>query len=400
MNTAIVSTQLKQLLQCKNIWIYGAGKKGKTLLENFHFLNIPINGVVISKKDGTKILNTKVMELSEVSTPADDTLFIITASEKHHREIITTLNNFGFNKFIIWDKEYLCELWKIADYKFVDRRTKREKCCFILAGYKEFLWDIVFTRFQNFIPKDIDVCIISSGADNEKLSRIATNNSWSYLTTKINSVTLVQNIAFAIFKDYKLVYKIDEDIFITKNSLEKLYHGFMHSNEYANFVPGIVVPLIPVNGYGYHMILSRLNLIKEYEKKFGRVLVGGNPDREIENNPEAAIFMWTKCPQIDEMNISFETIYADKPHVNLCAVRFNIGFILMEHSLWGDMQGFNVSGNVDMGVDEEALCAECINRSKAITVCNNTVVGHFAFGRQTNRMKEIYNNNRQWFDIN
>ena len=160
----------------KNIWIYGAGRIGKKLLKDFDFFNISIRGVVISNYDGTRIPNTPVYELARVTTSSEETLFIITSSPVFHSEIIDHLKKYHFEHYIIWDSRSLCELWRHIDYRFVDRRAQNNKCCFILAGYKEFLWKNVFMRFKQFIPKDVDVCVISSGIYSDKLEKIAREN--------------------------------------------------------------------------------------------------------------------------------------------------------------------------------------------------------------------------------
>ena len=75
-------------------------------------------------------------------------------------------------------------------YKFVDRKKDHNKLCIILAGYKEFLYEDVFSRIKKFISDDIDVCLVSSGLYSEKLDKIAEENNWSYVSTKKNKVTL------------------------------------------------------------------------------------------------------------------------------------------------------------------------------------------------------------------
>lgn len=339
---------------------------------------------------------TRICELPEVRTPAEDTAFIITVPAKFYDVITESLRGHGFGNYTIWDSECLNRLWKLADYDFTDRRKYGGKCCFILAGYKEFLWEDVFERFTRFMPADIDVCILSSGMHSGRLEKIAEENSWSYLSTKVNSVTLIQNVAFAVYNEYEWIYKLDEDMFVTEGAFEKLYSNYRRAQNISCYEPGIMAPLIPVNGYGYSRILNRIGKTEEYERNFKKVNIGGNPDSEIEKNPETAVFMWKNCPQIDKLN----RIFANETEIDVCSVRLSIGFILLKHSFWEDMQGFSVSGNTDMGTDEEELCAQCMNKSKSIMVSTNTVVGHFAFGRQTGRMKEFYEENPGWFKVN
>lgn len=381
--------------QYNHVWIYGAGKCGRKLLQVFSVLGIENNGIVISRADGTVIPGVCVCGLSDIHTDRASTLFIITVSCRFHEEIIQNLHTAGYKHFIIWNAVYMQELWKTAEYAFTDRRKGIKKCCFLLAGYKKFLWESVFERFVYALPPDVEVCILSSGLYDETLEKKAEEYGWSYLRTKINSVTLIQNIAYALFDKAVWIYKMDEDIFLTKRAFEKLYDGYKKmETESANSV-GIAAPLIPLNGYGYITVLKEQRLLETYEERFGKAYIGGNPGSEIEKNPEAAVFMWDRCQRIDDLNRVFER----SGKIRTCHVRFSIGFILMKRSFWSNMNGFSVSGSTDMGTDEEEVCAECINHSRAIVVCHDTVVGHFSFGGQTERMKRYFEEHSERFSI-
>lgn len=56
---------------------------------------------------------------------------------------------------------------------FLDNSRNKETMCFILAGYKQFTWDIIFKRIKKFCPNDIDICIVSSGLFSNNLKIIA-----------------------------------------------------------------------------------------------------------------------------------------------------------------------------------------------------------------------------------
>ena len=379
----------------QNIYIYGAGKEGRKVYNALTFFKVPVQNFVISKYDGAYCFEREVIELSQVKTHPDESFFIVTVPKQHQEDVISNLKERGYNNYIVWASSELNELWRSADYTFEDRRKNKEKCCFILSGYKEFLWEDVFARIEAFAPDDIDFCIISSGLYNEKLSAKAKANNWSYLATKVNSVTIIQNVAMALFEDYKWVYKIDEDMFITKDSFEKLYACYKDVEQTGEYHVGIVAPLIPVNGYGYKRVLKEIGKEEAYIARFGTIVSGGNPASEIEKNPETAVFMWNDTMQLDQLNRHFEEI----GNPAICGVRFSIGFILMKHSFWDNMNGFFVSGNHDMGRDEEEVCSTCIVNSEAIVIAENTVVGHFSFGKQTAAMKEYYNDNREWFSV-
>ena len=132
-------------------------------------------------------------------------------------------------KFKLYDKvKYLVKDRKSLTKKYIfeNRMKSKEKICFILAGYKEFSYDIVFSRIKKFVPKDVEVCILSSGKYSEKLSKIASDNDWSYLSTEINNVSLVTNLAISLHPEADYIFKMDEDIFITKVKRPVVLHIF------------------------------------------------------------------------------------------------------------------------------------------------------------------------------
>ena len=47
--------------------------------------------------------------------------------------------------------------------KFIDRKKDSKDLCIILAGYKEFLYDDVLGRVNEFAPESMDICVLSSG---------------------------------------------------------------------------------------------------------------------------------------------------------------------------------------------------------------------------------------------
>lgn len=282
--------------------------------------------------------------------------------------------------------------------KFVDRQKYSKDLCIVLAGYKEFLYPAVLGRLKEYAPKDMDICIISSGKWSETLNKLCADNSWSYLSTKENNVSLVQNIAIKNHPNAQYIYKIDEDIFLTENYFERLKEAYLLAQE-GDYVPGVIAPLIPVNGYGHKRILNKLNLEELYLEKFGEVSkhMAGHA-RFVESNPDVAKFFWGEggyVPTIDELNEKFSK---EEKIVNPCSIRFSIGAIMFERKLWEEMKYFNVSfkGN-SLGKDEEQLCNYCNITSQPIMVSENVVVGHLSFGPQNNAMFEFYNEHKDKF---
>lgn len=273
---------------------------------------------------------------------------------------------------------------------FENRSKNKENLCIVLAGYKEFLYDSIFGRLESFMEEDIDVCIISSGKYSEKLVGLCKKNDWSYLSTKENNVSLVQNVAISLFPKAKYIYKLDEDIFITKGYFTKLKKAYEHAF-LGDYHPGIISPLIPINGFTHMLLLDRLGLIDFYKNKFENPIYMAGPERQIESNPDVAKFFWNEgdvFPTIDKLNKMLEN---DPIREEACPIRFSIGAIFFERDFWEKMGYFSVNRAWNgLGADEIKLCRACMEFSRPVMVSKNIVVGHLAFGPQNETMRQYY----------
>lgn len=392
----------EEIIRAKYIWIYGAGKIGKSVVEEFvraDFAN-KICGVVVSdiEEQPDTIGQFDVKSVADINTKNQETLFILAISSKYQDEVKSILKERGYDNYLVWDGELRQNIWYFTEFDFIDRKKNYEKVCFVLSGYKEFLWDSVFERIRRFLPDDVEVCILSSGVYNVQLDKLAKNNGWSYLHTKINDLTLIQNIAITIFDKAEWIYKVDEDIFLTEGCFEKLFFRYSEVIEKEPYDVGFVAPLLPVNGYCYTYLLEQFKLMDDYVEKFGRAKSGGHPTRAIEWNPEAAKYMWgltSEMPHLDRMNTIMEQIGG----YSVCGLRFSIGFILFNRDIWYDMGGFHVFGTPDLGEDERNIIYWSVIKSRAMIIDHATVVGHFSFGKQTEAMKEFYDKHPEYFAI-
>ena len=283
-------------------------------------------------------------------------------------------------------------------YTFESRVNGRENLCIVLAGYKEFCKADVLGRIKKFAEPDIDICVVTSGKYIEDYSNMCRENGWSYLSTKRNNVCLAQNIAISLFPEAKFIYKLDEDIFITKDFFVKLKNTYLKATDEEYYV-GFVAPLIPINGYGYVRILEKLNLADDYASRFGEVKYTTGSAYPIEGDENAAIYMWggTSCvPSIDEINASF----GDGTEYSVIPLRFSIGAILFTRDIWKDMGYFEVAkSGPGMGGDEAQFCRYCVFKAKVMIACENSCVGHLSFGKQNEAMKQFYLANPEKFAI-
>lgn len=284
-----------------------------------------------------------------------------------------------------------------GDYQFHKASIKNsEYLLIIVAGFKEYLWDDVFERISKFAPVNFDICVVSPGVYNERLSNISKGNAWSYLHTKQNKLSLAQNIAIREFPFAKYIFKMDEDIVIGENCFEgliKLYDDVKAKSEYDL---GFISPLLNVNGFSYRLLLTKLGLLEEYKQKFGDIK-SACTQTSAWGNPDSAVYLWKVIEPFDKYAAQFA---CEPLGYKTCPHRFSIGFIFFERTLWEEMVGFTVAEEGILGVEEADICVYCTENSKHIIVSQNVLAGHFSFGPQTARMKEYLQAHKNMLKIN
>ena len=281
-------------------------------------------------------------------------------------------------------------------YHFTDRSKGYKKLCIILIGYKKYLWNDVIGRFKRFVPDDIDVCLLSSGGYLKELEDMAAENSWSYISIKKNNVCLAQNIAINAFPNAELIYKIDEDIFLTEGTFVKMEAALNKAEAELPYRIGMVAPLLNVNAYGYYRILKKLNKLDEYERRFGKCYMEAGQKSPIESNIEIAKFMWGNegiLPQLDVLN----DLFSEKQEITVCPIRLSIGCILYKRSFWESFWRFPVVFGNGMGLDETIAIGAASAFCQVLVVAENSVVGHFGYGPQTQAMRQFMESNPKLF---
>ena len=281
-------------------------------------------------------------------------------------------------------------------FRFDNRSRGAEDVLLVLAGYKKELWEDVFSRVRQFTPQSLDVCVITSGLESEELSSLCERYGWSYLAMMRNSLTLSQNIAIDQHPKARWIYKIDEDVFLTDGFFDRLKRTYVQAEKDNPNGVGFVAPLLNVNGYCHVKILERMNQVDAWERQFGRLCFtdGIYHNKAIRESPDAARFMWT-IGQIDDLSEQFS---AQGLRYSVTPYCFSIGAILFERSTWLDMGMFDVSVTSNgLGDDENQLCGYCLWHTKAKVICESSLVGHLAFGPQTQTMLAFHRENRRLF---
>ena len=283
-------------------------------------------------------------------------------------------------------------------YDFTDRSRGSDKLCIILAGYKHQLWDDVFARLAAFIPSGIDVCIMTSGLTDGGLQSIAAEHEWSYLSTSVNHLSLVQNLAIDCHPAARWIYKLDEDVFITKGFFEALMDTFVDVRDNSPYEPAFTAPLLNVNCYGHLRLLERMSLLDDFralgltEMKNGD---GMKRNQSALRDPRVATYLWGETqPVLRGIDALSGPFAAENAGWTVCPVRFSIGAILFERALWDEMGKFPITfvgSEFGLGDDEEFLCRYAYETCRAMVVCESNVAGHLGYGgAQTKRMLEYH----------
>lgn len=291
-----------------------------------------------------------------------------------------------------------------CSYTFIDRQKGAENLCIILAGYKEPLWDEVFRRIALFAPDDIDICIMTSGLQNKQLMGIAKEHGWSYLSTEINHLSHIQNKAIELHPNAQWVYKLDEDMFITKGFFGILRETYDSVLKESPYVPAFVSPLINVNCYGFVRLLEKCDLLDDFRNQGlapAKVTDGLHHNQPVLEDPAIAKYLWgatqPRLRNIDVLTAEFST---EPLTWSICPVRFSIGAILFTREAWEEFGGFPltfVGSEFGLGDDEEHICHYAHFTGRVIVVSENIVVGHLGYGPQTKAMTDYYLEHKERF---
>ena len=188
-----------------------------------------------------------------------------------------------------------------SSVNFLNHSRNSDKLCIILIGYKPYLWQYVFERFTLYMDVDMDVCLVSSGTFSRALYRSCENSSWSYLSTKKNDLSVAQNLAITYHPNASLIFKLDEDIFITKHYFTKMLRAYEHARA-GNMTPGVISPMLTVNLFTSYLLLERFDKLALFEQLFGHPKL---PLDRARSDSNVSLFFWGNnghLKSIDEMN--------------------------------------------------------------------------------------------------
>lgn len=282
----------------------------------------------------------------------------------------------------------------MGKYYFEDRSRGGNKLLIVVAGYKEYLWDIVFERIYKYVDDDIDVCICVPGIDDKRLRNISKNRKWSYLNTVENKLSLAQNLAIRLHKNAKYIYKLDEDIFIGKNYFKNIFNVYIKVSEDGIFNPGLIIPTLNLNGSTYLDFLKCIGKLDDYRNKFNE-LKSSCLNIKCHYDSSSAIYLWENSFPFDLTVKKFED--ENKNNYKVVPHRVSIGAIFFDREFYNKLGAFRVAPAGFLGVGESDVCSFCMENSYPIILALNTFAGHFGFGPQNERMKKFFKENRERF---
>ena len=384
--------------------IWGTGNTYSYFEEEIREYLPGVENFVVSHKTTESFMGKPVIGWNTQEKKGKDT-YIVEASIYYH-EIYKTLTDSGWKPGKDFIHLYtLISLGNLstrihAAYRFDDRRKKSKDLLVVLAGYKEFVWESVFPRIQAYVPAETDVCVVTSGLVNERLREMCHCYQWSYMSTEKNHVSLVVNMAIWLHPDAEYIYKIDEDIFVTKGVFESMKDTYIRVQKSSRYEVGFVTPLIPVNGYGYVRVLEIFGGDKLWEEKFGELKYTDCycHHKTVHDNPKAARFLWgDENPQMGSLESMADRLRNLPFSYSVCPIRYSIGFILFRRDDWVRMGMLPVWEHSNMGSDEIYLCKYCLNQARAMVVDENSIAGHLSYGPQHKEMESFYREHREKF---
>jgi hypothetical protein len=384
----------------KKVVLFPAGRNTKLLLQYQQPDNILCVCDNSSFLQGKTIYDIPVVSPQKLCEEEGEFCIIVTSPQLEHdfTKQLRELNLLDRCEFIVCNWGTMSPKKFYDPFTFEDKRKNYNKTLIVLAGYKEKLWDIVFKRIKQFIPNDIDVCVMSSGKYVPELSRICNNNNWSYLSTKTNNLSLIQNIAIKLHPNAEYIYKLDEDMFICDGFFDGLMNTYIHVENNSPYRVGIVAPLIPVNVHGSIRFMEKMNCLGEFEDKFGKAYY--DFDTHFGGQTEETIFLWEHTLPLDETSNKVRNM----PYSYfVCPHRFSIGAILFKRTIWEKMGGFKVVEGTGLGHDEQDFASFFLTFTNfySFIIAENVLAGHYSYGKLNNPalIDDFYDQNKELFDI-
>lgn len=208
----------------------------------------------------------------------------------------------------------------------------------LLTGKYSSLWDVVFRRLYEY-SHDLDVIVVNAGGFNrEKALKLSTDYGFSYFESLPNNYVSAQNFVIRNIVQSRFIIKIDDDVFLTKHTIEKMIIAYKRLLNEGHDV-GFVAPVLNVNNVSYYHFLKTLDLLQEYERSFGKPIFTKHWAKQpIWYDPRASQWIWEKSIPLNEISDIFAS--KNKNLIEIIPVRFSIQCIMFERGFLLNKYGY------------------------------------------------------------
>ncbi len=285
-------------------------------------------------------------------------------------------------------------------YRFEDRSDQNAELVCLVAGRKRELWHLVLPHIEE-AAADRYVCVVSPGIYDKALSLLCEQWGWSYLSTATKDANLAQNICYSLHEDAEIIVKIDEDMFLLPGSIEALVDRYQSIRNEGIVRPGVLAPLVPIDGHCYRYFLEALNLLDGFELLFGKARMHAQ-DSAVVTSSEAALWIWQ---QTSPLSYAAEALAELPEKLLYVPIVLNTGMIVFERSFWeavGYLPVYRrrlVFGKNTNITDSEYICSRAMMLSRPVIMTSHVVAGRFSHEAQYKDMREQLGRNPGMFAI-
>lgn len=290
---------------------------------------------------------------------------------------------------------------RITDrFAFDDRRSNSGTLVCVLCGEQPSLMPFTLPTLAA-ATRGHYVCLVSAGTFQEDLADASRGLGWSYLATRTRDAALAQNVCYRLHPGAEIIVKINEGVFVLPGSIDALIARLRHLKAQGVMDPGVVAPLVTLDGACYRMLLERLGLLEAFEARFGtaRLTAAGAP---IDSDPSAAAWMWENTSPLARVA---ERLAALPEQDLLPAIRFGGDVCVFERSFWESVNYYPVYrrrlmvGRRSLQSDADHLGASAVAMSRPIVLASNVMAAKFASEQQYEHMLGLLERRPELFRV-
>ncbi|MCX8180521.1 MAG: hypothetical protein N3E41_03955 [Thermofilaceae archaeon] len=226
----------------------------------------------------------------------------------------------------------------IRKYKFIDRRRKGKLTIVVLTGKYPKIWDVTFERLHAYSLGANIIVVNPDGLHGSIVEKICEKYDFSYFESVSRNFEAAQNFVNTHLVESPLILKMDDDVFLTENTIRNLYRSYWKLKG-EGYCIGFLAPILNVNNVSYYHFLKILGLEEEYTRLFEKPIFARHWTKQrIWYDPEAAMWVWRHSLPLNEVARIFEE--RKSLHFELIPVRFSISCIMYEREFLLARRGF------------------------------------------------------------